>query len=115
MSGLIDGFIPSPDIAERHTTLVAAPADLVFQVASEIELPFAEPGLVKIAWTLEADPIDDTHTRLASETRAVATDDQARRRFKRYWRLAGFGIVLIRWLALPAVRREAERRRWRMN
>ncbi len=28
----------------------------------------------------------------------------------RYWRFFGAGIVLIRWLLLPALRREAERR-----
>ena len=49
-------------------------------------------------------------TRFAQETRAVATDEQARRMFRRYWRWARFGIVAIRRLILPAVRRAAERR-----
>jgi hypothetical protein len=35
---------------------------------------------------------------------------EAPAKFMRYWRLARFGIVLIRWLMLPAIRREAERR-----
>jgi len=183
MSGLIDQFIPGPEVGARHETVVAAPADLVFDVASDMDLrsipvigaifwlreklfrstpaarhpqglvaetlalgwgrlaerpkrelvmgavtqpwradvvftavppdqfaAFAEPDLVKIVWTLEAEPIDATHSRFASETRVVSTNAWARRKFKRYWRLAGIGIVLIRWLALPAVRREAERR-----
>lgn len=183
MSDLIDHFIPHPEVGERHETVVAAPADLVFDVACEMDLrsipligaifwlrekvfrssppprrprgllaetlalgwgrlaerpkrelvmgavtqpwladvvfravppdrfaAFAEPDLVKIVWTLEAEPIDATHTRLGSETRVLPTDESARRKFKRYWRLVGIGIVLIRWLALPAVRREAERR-----
>lgn len=38
------------------------------------------------------------------------TDETARRRFRRYWRFAGIGIVLVRLLALPAMRREAEHR-----
>lgn len=71
---------------------------------------FSEPAQVKIAWTLEATPLGPARTRFGTETRAVATDDEARRRFRRYWRLFGAGIVLIRWLVLPAVRREAERR-----
>jgi hypothetical protein len=71
---------------------------------------FAEPGLVKIAWTIEAEPAGEALTRLRTETRALATDEGARRRFRRYWRLAQVGIVLIRWLALPAIRRQAERR-----
>jgi hypothetical protein len=183
MSALIDRFIPRPETRERHATVVAAPADLVFDVARDMDLrsipviraifwlrekvfrstpatrqpqglvaetlalgwgelalrpqrelvmgavtqpwqadvvftavppdefaAFAEPDLVKIAWTLEAEPIDATHTRYASETRVVSTSEWARRKFRRYWRFVGAGIVLIRWLALAAVRREAERR-----
>ncbi len=40
----------------------------------------------------------------------LPTDDAARKKFRRYWRVFGMGIVLIRWLLLPALRREAERR-----
>ena len=47
---------------------------------------------------------------MATETRAVATDEASRGKFRRYWRFAGPGILLIRKLLLPAVRREAERR-----
>lgn len=183
MPTLIDEFIPHAEIAERHETFVAAPADLVFDVAMEIDLrsipivaaifrlrewilggtpapaerprgivaetlalgwgrlaespgrelvmgavaqpwladvafrsvpsdrfaAFAEPDLVKIAWTLEAEPIDATHSRFRTQTRALPTDESARRKFRRYWRGVGVGVVLIRWLALRAVRREAER------
>jgi hypothetical protein len=65
---------------------------------------------VKIAWTLEAEPVGPATTRFAQETRVVATDEQARMKFLRYWRWARFGIVAIRLLMLPAVRRAAERR-----
>lgn len=71
---------------------------------------FAEPDLVKIVWTLEAEPLGPTLTRFRTETRAVATDGAAQKKFLRYWRWAGFGIVVIRWLLVPALRREAERR-----
>ena len=71
---------------------------------------YAEPGVVKIAWSLEAIETAPNVTRLAQETRAVATDAVARAKFLRYWRWARFGIVAIRLLMLPAVRREAERR-----
>jgi len=70
---------------------------------------YAEPSQVKIAWTLEAEPLGPALTRFAHETRAVATDADARRRFRRYWRWARFGIITIRLLLLPAVRRESER------
>lgn len=71
---------------------------------------YAEPGVVKIAWSLEAVETAPDVTRFAQETRAVATDAAARAKFLRYWRWARFGIVAIRLLLLPAVRREAERR-----
>lgn len=73
---------------------------------------FAEPDQVKIAWTIEAQPLGPARSRLVQETRAVATDEPARARFRRYWRWARFGIVSIRLLLLPAVRRAAEQQ-WR--
>ena len=69
---------------------------------------FREPNQVKIAWTLEVESRGADSTRLSTETRAVATDAEAGRRFRRYWRWARFGIVAIRWLMLPAIRRQAE-------
>jgi len=71
---------------------------------------FAGPDLVKIVWTLEAEPLGPALTRFRTEVRVLATDDAARKKFRRYWRMFGMGIVLIRWLLLPALRREAERR-----
>jgi hypothetical protein len=73
---------------------------------------YSQPDRVKIVWTIEAEPLGPERTRLATETRVEPTDLAARRKFRRYWRKAGMGIVLIRWLALPAMRRKAERR-WR--
>lgn len=70
----------------------------------------AEPGQVKIVWSLEAEP-DEEHpgaTLFRTETRARATDEASRRRFRRYWRLFSPGILLIRRVLLPAVRRTAE-------
>lgn len=72
---------------------------------------YAQGDQVKIVWTLEAAEIAPGLTRFGQETRAVATDEQARLKFHRYWRWARFGIIAIRLLMLPAVRREAERRR----
>ncbi len=88
-------------------------ADVVFTALAPSEFAnHAGPDRVKIAWTLEAEPLAPALTRFATETRVAATDDGARAKFRRYWRWAGIGIVLIRWLLLPAVRRAAERR-WR--
>lgn len=86
-------------------------ADVKFTAVPPQRFPtFAEPERVKIVWTLEAVPIEPALTLFRTETRAIATDDVARKKFRRYWRLFGMGIVLIRWLHLPALRRAAERR-----
>ena len=71
---------------------------------------YSQPDMVKIVWTLEAEPLGAERTRLATETRVEPTDLAARRKFRRYWRKAGMGILLSRWLGLPAMRRKAERR-----
>jgi len=180
----IDRFIPFSDVVERHDTLIDAPADLVMDVAMNLDImaipavrfifwarekllrstpapptphrslaamtrsigwsvlalrpgreyvsgaaaqpwkadvvfhpvspadffDYTEPDQVKIAWTLEAIPEGPARTRFVTETRVVATDDGAREKFRRYWRFFGVGIVAIRWLLVPAVRRRAERR-----
>jgi hypothetical protein len=185
MAAVLDAFIPAPDIRERHALLVAAPAEVVFDVARHFDIAslplvratfwlrarlmgarggaaqppmtadvagllgmgwgllteepgrylaagavcqpwranvvftpidaarFAshhEPDAVKIAWTLETESLGSARTRFATETRAVSTDAVARIKFRRYWRWARFGIVGIRWLLLPAIRRAAQHR-----
>jgi hypothetical protein len=181
---LIERFIPRADHGGRHETLVRAPADLVFEVAWNLDMQssrvaraifwlrgkllragpapprrsvglvaettelgwgllacrpgrelvmgavtqpwladvvfravppedfaaFAEPEMVRIVWTLEAQPLGPALTRFRTETRVVATDEAARKKFQRYWRMFGIGILLIRLLMLPKLRREAERR-----
>jgi hypothetical protein len=85
-------------------------ANVVFTpVAPDEFADYAAPDVVKIAWTLETQPLGAGSTRLATETRAVGTDAGARAKFRRYWRWARVGIIAIRWLLLPAIRREAER------
>jgi hypothetical protein len=182
--GLLDRFIPSPDVRERFETTVHAPASIVMDVALNFDMQsipvvraifwlrdvllgarnhpprrpqgileetqslgwgildeqpgravvcgarcqpwladvkfsalgaeefasYSEPHQVKIAWTLEAQDIADDVTRFAQETRAVATDVDARKKFLQYWRWARFGIVAVRLLLLPAVRRASEQR-----
>jgi hypothetical protein len=86
-------------------------ADVVFSaIKPERFASFAEPDCVKIAWTLETEALGPALTRFATETRAVATDDEARVKFRRYWRTFGIGVVLIRCLLLSTVRRQAEQR-----
>jgi hypothetical protein len=84
-------------------------ADVTFTPVPPDEfLGFGEPDRVKIVWTIEAVPVEPSLTLLRTETRVRATDMVAREKFLRYWRFAQYGIQLIRWLHLPAVRRAAE-------
>jgi hypothetical protein len=71
---------------------------------------FREPGYVKIAWSLRADPIDASHCTFHTETRVSTTDPDARDRFKRYWSFVAPGVELIRIAMLQPLKREAERR-----
>lgn len=71
---------------------------------------FQKPGFVKIAWTLRADALGSRESLFRTETRALATDSEARKKFRKYWSLLSPGIGLIRVVMLPAVKAEAERR-----
>lgn len=182
---LLDRFMPTYDVVERHHVRVAAPAGVTFATAGEIDLfetpiakalfkarelllrstpepapqtrglletaeaigwrplarvpdreivfgavtqpweanatfrglspeefaAFREPGYVKIAWTLRADPIEPGGQSIfRTETRAVATDVDAYGRFRRYWSFLSPGIILIRLASLGPLKAEAERR-----
>jgi hypothetical protein len=181
---LLDRFMPVYDVAERHHTRVAAPADLTFAAACEQDLmampavraiftarelvlgadpdptprprgllaytksigwgvlaevpgreivmgavtqpwfanvvfrplpprefaAFSEPDHVKIVWTLRADPNGPGASVFRTETRVATTDASARAKFRWYWARFSPGIVLIRWLSLGPMRRDAERR-----
>jgi hypothetical protein len=181
---LLDRFMPTYEVAERHHIHVAAPADVTFAAACEQDLmqslfiralfrtrelilgsepdaashprgvlaftkslgwsvlaevpsrevvmgtvtqpwnanvvfrslnpdafvAFNEPGYVKIAWTLRADPTGPNESVFRHETRVRTTDAIARAKFRRYWSFFSPGIKLIRWLVLEPLRRDAERR-----
>lgn len=86
-------------------------ADVVFRgVPADQFATFAEPGYVKIVWNIGVTPLGSRASRFRTETRAVATDEAARSRFRPYWTVASPGILLIRREMLRLVRREAEAR-----
>ena len=101
------------EIPGREIVLGAATtpwlADVTFRpLAPETFAGFDEPGYVKIAWTLRADPAFPSGTMFQSETRAVATDADARDRFRRYWTRVAPGVVAIRWILLRLLKKAAE-------
>lgn len=86
-------------------------ANPVFRALSPDEFKtFHEPGYVKIAWTLRADPIDATKSVFRTETRVATTDPASRAKFRRYWAFLSPGIILIRWISLGPLKAAAERR-----
>ena len=86
-------------------------ANVVFRgIPAEHFAAFNEPDYVKIVWTLRADGVSPMRSIARTETRAVATDAPARRRFRWYWARFSAGIILIREMSMCLVRKEAERR-----
>jgi hypothetical protein len=69
---------------------------------------FEAPGFAKAVMNFHARAADGG-TLLTTETRIRGTDEDARRRFRRYWRVVMPGSALIRRAWLRAVRRRAER------
>jgi len=69
---------------------------------------FNTPGYVKIAWTLRADSVWPGGTVFRTETRAIATDADARAKFRRYWKRVVPGVVAIRWILLRQLKKDAE-------
>jgi hypothetical protein len=85
--------------------------DVKFRALPPDQFPsFNDAGYVKIAWTIRADPVNATESVFRTETRAIATDASARRKFRRYWSFLSPGIIIIRWAVLGPVKKEAERR-----
>ena len=109
------GWVILADVP-RHEIVVGAvtrpwESNVVFRgIPPEEFAAFNEPGYVKIVWTLRADRLDALRSVARTETRVVATDARARRKFRWYWARFSAGIVLIRELSLSLVKKEAERR-----
>lgn len=69
---------------------------------------FREPGYVKIAWTLRAEPLDDDQSMFHTETRVATTDPETRERFRSYWSYVAPGVELIRLAMLRPLKKAAE-------
>jgi hypothetical protein len=86
-------------------------AKIVFRALPVEEFAaFREPGYVKIAFTLRADPINASESIARTETRVMTTDPLARTKFRRYWSLVSPGVILIRRTLLRCAKADAERR-----
>lgn len=102
--------IPGHEIVMGAVTRPWEPNVVFRGIPAEHFAAFNEPDYVKIVWTLWADAIGPYSSIARSETRAVATDASARRKFRWYWSRFSVGIVLIREMSMRIVKKEAERR-----
>lgn len=84
-------------------------ADAGFRTIPSAEFrTFNEPGWVKIAFTLSAEPAGASSSVVRTETRVITTDADARKRFRTYWSLVRPGVELIRIILLRGVKANAE-------
>jgi hypothetical protein len=71
-------------------------------------LAFDRPGCAKVAMNFRLRDDGPGRTRVTTETRILALDDEARRKFGAYWRVIYPGSALIRRSWLAAIRARAE-------
>jgi len=105
MGWVVLAEVPDRQVVVGVVTKPWEPNVTFHRVPPQTLVAFAEPGFVKIAWTLGLDA-----SIFRTETRAIATDSSARALFRRYWSYLSPRITLIRWLALRPLKTEAERR-----
>ena len=79
-------------------------------VAPSDFLGFREPGFAKLVLSFRVKGTSDGGSLLRYEARTTTTDDVARIRFRRYWRIIRPGVAIIMQRALARIRAEAERR-----
>jgi hypothetical protein len=101
-------YVPGREIVMGAVTKPWVPNPVFRGLPPDEFTAFEEPGYVKIIWTLRADPAADGSSVFRTETRAIATSDDARKKFRRYWAFLSPGIIAIRKIMLPAIKREAE-------
>ncbi len=95
--------VPGREIVMGAVTQPWQP-DVVFRgVPADQFASFDEPGYVKIVWTLRADVAGPARSIARTETRAIATDPEARRKFR-----AVLGAVLA-WHRADSRDRPADR------
>src|SRR4051795_2046657 len=102
-------------LAERPDELVLGAIGRFWKAEGEILrlsgddfVAFDEPGFAKAVMNVHVAAVSGG-TVATTETRVRATDEAARRTFRRYWRIVMPGSALIRRAWLRAIRKRAER------
>jgi hypothetical protein len=84
------------------------PEGELLRVSRDEFVTFDEPGFAKAVVNFHVQAVSGG-TVVTTETRIRGTDDEARRKFRRYWRIVMPGSALIRRAWLRAIRKRAER------
>jgi hypothetical protein len=110
------GFLLLAETSDRE--VVIGTVNRAWQLSGEEGAPaigsparfvsFGEAGYVKITCNFYVQDEKDGWSSVRTETRVLATDDSAWRRFAPYWRLIYPGSALIRREMLHAIKRRAE-------
>ncbi len=79
------------------------------QITPEEFVPFDRPGFAKVAVSLSVRPYGARRTLLTYEARTATTDETARVRFNRYWKVVGPGASILMRGALKLIKAEAEK------
>ena len=92
---------------QRYWQMGAAPPP---RIAGAAEFAaFDTPDYAKVAFNLRVEQEAGGWARITTETRVLATDPSARRKFAVYWRFIYPGSAIIRRSMLAAIRRRVER------
>ncbi len=86
------------------------PASRSWQSAAAAEqfAGFDEPGFAKIAESTRVDPYGDRFSIVTVESRVALTDEDSRRRFRRYWLMMGPFMKLMRPTIMRALERQLQ-------
>jgi hypothetical protein len=80
----------------------------VHRIEPEEFIGFDTAGFAKAVWNFVVSARPGGGSRVETETRVLCTDDDARRRFSRYWWLIGRFSAVIRRIVLGQIKRDAE-------
>lgn len=107
------GFLLLADEANREIvfgTLALRPAGLTIpgRATPDSYLSLDQAGIAKATMNFLIDPIDAEHSRLRTETRVYATDENALQAFTPYWLAIYPGSAILRVAWLRAIKTRAE-------
>src|SRR5262249_37709268 len=86
---------------------IAERRNMIAPVGAEEFVAFARPGWAKAAMNFRFEAVGPQETRLVTETRVLACDEAARRRFTLYWLLIGPFSGVLRRVLLRGIRAAA--------